>query len=156
MIRQQRSMAGSGSHSKAPLKLVVVCKGDVAAEHMVAHIPIMCALAGVSMCALQKGAETQISHALFQRRAVVVGLEEHCAEFEAVFDLVREHAMPLGIPWATDALNGHQGVYQSMQTKQIHTTAPIRTKKSTTKRKPPVEDGHDHAAVQSKKKLQAG
>ncbi|KAL2918656.1 RNase P and RNase MRP subunit [Polyrhizophydium stewartii] len=133
--------AGSGAASdlsadhKPDLRCVLVCRGDMPAGHLYAHLPAMAALLDpqVRMCALSAGAERKLADTLGLKRASVVGVRSGVPSLERLCELVEASTTPLKAPWLKKASTTS---FVPTQIRVIATSAPIKPRGGTASSRP--------------------
>ncbi|KAJ3265682.1 RNase P and RNase MRP subunit [Chytriomyces hyalinus] len=83
------------------LSMVFVCKADVAAAHLFAHLPTMCYLAGedVILVPLPAGSEKALSNCLGLKSVIALGVQADSPNFQELYELVKKIVGPPRIPW---------------------------------------------------------
>ncbi|KAJ3234276.1 RNase P and RNase MRP subunit [Chytriomyces hyalinus] len=83
------------------LSMVFVCKADVAAAHLFAHLPTMCYLAGedVILVPLPAGSEKSLSNCLGLKSVIALGVQADSPNFQELYELVKRIVGPPRIPW---------------------------------------------------------
>ncbi|KAI8828869.1 hypothetical protein BJ741DRAFT_624801 [Chytriomyces cf. hyalinus JEL632] len=83
------------------LSMVFVCKADVAAAHLFAHLPAMCYLAGddVILVPLPAGSEKALSNCLGLKSVIALGVRTDSPSFQELYELVKKIVGPPRIPW---------------------------------------------------------
>ncbi|KAI8829373.1 hypothetical protein BJ741DRAFT_623188 [Chytriomyces cf. hyalinus JEL632] len=83
------------------LSMVFVCKADVAAAHLFAHLPAMCYLAGedVILVPLPAGSEKALSNCLGLKSVMALGVQADSPSFQELYTLVKKIVGPPRIPW---------------------------------------------------------
>ncbi|KAJ2479951.1 RNase P and RNase MRP subunit [Coemansia sp. RSA 2131] len=121
------------------LVLVVVCKGDVEPQ-LVAHFPGLVHAARmakperredtVRLVGVGVGAEQQLVQAVGQNRVSVVGIRAGHVELDAVVEKARAGCAVPSVPWIGMDRSGP--VFYPVCVRELHTSAPIISKKQAT------------------------
>ncbi|KAJ1991008.1 RNase P and RNase MRP subunit [Coemansia spiralis] len=94
---------------------------------------------GLRLVGVVKGSEQRLAKAVCQQRVSAIGIRSGITELDEIIQLARIKVSAPSIPWIgpgsftniTDAGQAAAPVFHQMKLRELHTTAPIPTKKTT-------------------------